>query len=155
MILSCANRPAFVEFDDPATKRLRDDLMPETNAHHRHGFGAGAPDEVLQRRDEWQIVISPVLGAGDQPALRFVDACGKVHIDDIPRPEFKSVAGKHALKLIVIVAKLPVGVVEEVASLKDTDKHEAPKGLSGRRLVRRHVPGKRGSHVRRYRGSGP
>jgi hypothetical protein len=64
-----ADAPAFLRLADHTAQRLRDQLVTEADADHRHLGAVRGADEILQRRDPVEFVVYAGSGAGDQDCL--------------------------------------------------------------------------------------
>src|SRR5262249_39082159 len=65
-----AEAPAFLRFSRHTAQRLRDQLVAEADADHRHLRAVRRADEILQRRDPVESVIDAGRGAGDEDRLK-------------------------------------------------------------------------------------
>jgi hypothetical protein len=129
------DRPAAREFVDLATQGLRDDLMPETDADHRHRRVVGLADEILESGNERQIVVGAMSRSGDQPAVALMYVVGEHHIDNAEYLERQALSGQKFFKQIAVVALVGQHFVRAVSGLQDSDFHVAPMGLFEQRLV--------------------
>ena len=127
IIVLRAHRPAGRVLADLPAKRLRDDLVPETDADQRHMFGHGPANEILKRSDEGVILIHPVARSGDQPAVGIMDGCGQIHRLDVVAGEIEAAPGQQPLEHIVVIAVFGADFAGRLPGLEDADAH---RGLS-------------------------
>ena len=64
-----AKAPAPARFLDPPAKRLRDQLVAETDADHGHARVAAGADEGLRRSDPVMTLVDAEFRPGDQPQI--------------------------------------------------------------------------------------
>ena len=85
--------PAFLGFARGAAQRLRDQLMAEADADHRHLLLVGGAHEIFQRRDPVEGVIDASRGAGDEDRLEPVDIRQRLAGGDADRIECDRTVG--------------------------------------------------------------
>mmetsp|Transcript_22566 Transcript_22566/g.36779 ORF Transcript_22566/g.36779 Transcript_22566/m.36779 type:complete len:299 (+) Transcript_22566:1574-2470(+) len=128
--------PAAVELFDLAAKRLGDDLVAKTHADHGSGCRVNLADQILQRSDPGQILISAELGAGDQPSICGLGPVREGPIDHRIGVKFQPLTLKKAGKNFGVVAVVGNQRVGHVAGLQNADFHGSPEGCWIR--VKRH-----------------